>query len=46
MQKLSSKILKLENWEVLDLSEKEFKSWTFDQRIANVTGWLKEAKER
>ena len=31
---------------MLDLSEKEFNSWTFDQRIANITGWLKEAKEK
>lgn len=46
MNKLSAKVLKLEGWEIYDLSEKEFKSWTYDQRIANVTGWLKEAKER
>ena len=31
---------------MLDLAEKEFKSWTYDQRIGNITGWLKEAKER
>lgn len=36
MQKLSAKVLKHEGWEVLDLTEKEFKSWTFDQRISNV----------
>lgn len=46
MQKLSAKVLKHEGWEVLDLTEKEFKAWTFDQRVANVTGWLKEAKDR
>lgn len=46
MQKLSAKVLKHEGWEVLDLTEKEFKSWTFDQRVANVQGWLREAKER
>lgn len=46
MQKLSAKLLKLEGWEVLDLAEGEFKTWTYDQRIQNVTGWLKEAKER
>jgi hypothetical protein len=33
MQKLSAKVLKQEGWEVLDLSEKEFKNWTYDQRI-------------
>lgn len=46
MQKLSAKVLKTEGWEVLDLSEKEFKNWTYDQRINNIKGWLKEAKER
>jgi hypothetical protein len=46
MQKLSAKVLKQEGWEVLDLAEKEFKSWTYDQRIQNIQGWLREAKER
>ena len=46
MQKLSSKVLKHDGWEILDLTEKEFNSWTFDERVANVTGWLREAKER
>jgi hypothetical protein len=46
MQKLSAKVLKHDGWEILDLSEKEFKNWTYDQRVANITGWLKEAKER
>ncbi len=46
MQKLAAKVLKHEGWEILDLTEKEFKNWTYDQRISNVTGWLKEAKER
>jgi hypothetical protein len=27
MQKLDSKILRFENWEVLDLSEKQFEDW-------------------
>lgn len=30
MQKLSAKILKLEGWEILDLTEKEFENWTFE----------------
>ena len=30
MQKLPSKLLKLEGWEVLDLTESEFKNWTYD----------------
>ena len=46
MQKLASKIMKLEGWEVLDLSEKEFENWTYNQRIDNIKGWLKEAKAR
>ena len=46
MQKLSAKVLKHEGWEILDLAEKEFKSWTYDERVNNIKGWLKEAKER
>ena len=46
MHKLPQKVLKHEGWEIYDLPEKEFKSWTFDQRINNVQGWLREAKER
>jgi hypothetical protein len=46
MQKLSQKVLKYEGWEVLDLTEKEFRSWTYDERIKNIQGWLREAKER
>ena len=46
MQKLSQKVLKYEGWEVLDLTEKEFRSWTYDDRIKNIQGWLREAKER
>lgn len=46
MQKLSGKVLKHHGWEVLDLSEREFKSWTFEQRVGNLQGWLREAKER
>ena len=39
-------MLKHEGWEVLDLTEKEFNSWTYNERISNVQGWLREAKER
>lgn len=46
MQKLPGKVMALEGWEVLDLSEKVFKDWTYDEKIMNVKGWLKEAKER
>lgn len=46
MQKLPGKVLRLEGWEVLDLTEAEFKSWTYDQRVSEVQGWLKAAKQR
>lgn len=46
MQKLQTKILKLEGWEILDLAESEFKSWDYDQRVQQVKGWLKAAKEK
>jgi hypothetical protein len=46
MQKLASKVLKHDGWEILDLSQKEFKNWTYDERINNIKGWLKEAKEK
>mmetsp|Transcript_9830 Transcript_9830/g.7404 ORF Transcript_9830/g.7404 Transcript_9830/m.7404 type:complete len:132 (+) Transcript_9830:97-492(+) len=41
---LSSKLLKFKGWEIWDLSEAEFNDWTFDERVKNVKGWLKEAK--
>ena len=46
MQKLAAKVLKHEGWEILDLAQKEFKNWTYDERINNIKGWLKEAKEK
>ena len=46
MQKLASKILKQDGWEIYDLSEKEFKSWDYEDRVNNIRGWLKAAKER
>lgn len=33
MQKLPSKLLKLEGWEIFDLTENEFKNWTYEERI-------------
>ena len=44
-QKLT-KLLKHEGWEILDLSEKDFKNWTREEKMENVKGWLKEAKAR
>ena len=46
MMKMPSKILKHKGWEVLDLSEKDFKNWKTEEKIDNVKGWLKEAKQR
>jgi hypothetical protein len=46
MQKLPSKILKLEGWEILDLAEAEFKSWDYNDRIKQIQGWLRAAKEK
>jgi hypothetical protein len=30
MQKLPSKIMKLEGWEIMNLAESEFKEWTYE----------------
>jgi len=46
MQKLASKVLKYEGWEILDLTEREFKNWTYHERVQNIVGWVKEAKQR
>jgi len=46
MQKLSSKILKHKGWQIYDLSEKEFESWDYKDRVKNIKEWLKAAKER
>ena len=45
MQKMC-KLLQHEDWEILELSEKEFKNWTREEKIENVKGWLKEAKAK
>ncbi len=36
MQRLAAKVMKHEGWEILDLTEKEFKNWTYEERIKNV----------
>lgn len=46
MQKLASKIMKFEGWEIMNLSEAEFKEWTYEERMDNIKGWLREAKVR
>jgi hypothetical protein len=37
-------VLKHHGWEIWDLTEQEFNSWTFEEKKANIRGWLKEAK--
>jgi len=39
-------MLKGEGWQIYDLSEKEFESWDYQERINNIKEWLKAAKER
>ena len=46
MQKLAAKVMKYDGWEILDLSERDFKSWDFEDRVGNIKGWIKSAKER
>lgn len=46
MQKLSAKMLKYEGWEILDITEREFKEWDQDKKVSNIKDWLKEAKGR
>lgn len=38
--------MKLEGWEILNLTEKEFKNWTYEERIDQIKGWLRAARER
>ena len=44
--KLASKLLKHEDWEILDLSETDWRNWKQQEKIDEVKGWLKAAKER
>ena len=46
MQMLPSKILRMQDWEVLDLNESDFKSWDYNERISQIQGWLRAAKEK
>lgn len=46
MQKLPANVMKLEGWEIYDLSEKEFKTWDYQDRVDNIKNWLKAAKQR
>ena len=46
MQKLSAKVLKGEGWQIYDLSEKEFNSWDYEDRVKNIKDWLRAAKDR
>ena len=44
LKKLTSKLMRYEDWEVLDLTEKQFKDWKTQEKIDEVKGWLKAAK--
>lgn len=44
--KLSSKIMNLQGWEIMNLEQSEFKNWEYNDRVANVKAWLREAKQR
>jgi len=44
--KLSSQLLAHEGWEILDLSEEDFREWGQYEKIDQIKGWLKAAKER
>lgn len=46
MLKLPQKLMKLEGWEILNLTETEFKSWTYEQRVSEIKGWLRSAKQK
>ena len=46
MQKLPAKVLKGEGWQIYDLSEKEFESWDYEDRVKNIKDWLRAAKDR
>ena len=46
MQKLPSKIMKGEGWQILDLSEKEFNEWAYQDKVDNIKNWLKAAKQK
>ena len=46
MQKLNGKMMAFDGWEVLELTERMFDDWEREQKVLNVKGWIKEAKER
>ena len=46
MQKLTSRVMRLHDWEVLDLDETEFKSWDYNKRVDEVKGWLRSARDK
>lgn len=46
MQRLPAKVLKGEGWQVYDLSEKEFDSWDYADKVKNIKAWIKAAVEK
>ena len=39
-------MMAFDGWEVLELTERMFDDWEREQKVLNVKGWIKEAKER
>ena len=46
MLKLQAKIMRYENWEILDLSEFDFKEMDYQVKVDTLRQWLRSAKER
>merc|ERR1719198_624079 len=45
-QRLANIVLKQEGWDIWDLTEKELSEWHTQEKVDNVKGWLRGAKER
>lgn len=43
-QKLKSKIMKYEGWEIFDVSERYFETLNFQERVDLIVNWSKVAK--
>ena len=46
LQKLTAKLLKYQDWEILNLTEEEFNEWKTQEKLDNIKGWLQEAKAK
>lgn len=45
-QKLPAKLMAYQDWEILDLSEEDFKNWGQYEKIDQIKGWLQAAKQK